>query len=141
MILKLLLSLLSFSMVDYRCLSEAIYYEAGNQSIEGMVSVSNVISNRVKDRRWSDSFCEVIYQPNQFSYYWDGKPEHMPKRDNTLEHIAMWKSRAVATWELLTDIDITNGSLYYHNTKIEPPIWTTRVTQNSQVGDHILYTD
>ena len=141
MILKVLMALWSFNMADYSCLSEAIYYEAGNQSISGMVSVANVISNRVKDDRWSDDYCGVIYQPAQFSYYWDGKPEKMPKYDNTLEHVAVFKARAVATWELLTDIDITDGSLYYHNTKIEPPHWTTKVTQISQVGDHILYTD
>ncbi len=137
----LILSLLGGEISsEYNCLREAIYYEAGNQSAIGKLAVGQVIKNRVGDSRWPDSFCQVIKEKDQFSYYWDGKPEPIPKLDNRLERQAAFVSSWVTLVVFLPLPDITKGSLYYHSTKIKSPHWTAKLV-SFQVGDHILYTD
>ena len=70
----------SFVMADeVRCLATNIYWEARNQSIQGMYAVADVTLNRVKDKRWPSTVCEVVKQRRkgvcQFSWFCDGKPD------------------------------------------------------------------
>jgi len=140
-----LLSIFSLFFVETKqldCLTEAIYYEAGNQNIIGKASVGLVIKNRVNRKRWPSKFCDVIRQPNQFSYYWDGKPEPMPRKKNRIEERALTESKVIA-WLILTDSlpDFTGGAVYYHSTKIEPLRWTTELLVSGEFGDHVMYMD
>ena len=49
----------SFVMADeVRCLATNIYWEARNQSIQGMYAVADVTLNRVKDDRWPAQYVE-----------------------------------------------------------------------------------
>jgi len=138
----LLAALLSFvGPKNVQCLTEAIYYEAGNQSILGKLSVGRVIQNRVNDRRWPETYCEVIKQPYQFSYYWDGQPETLPRKNNKFERRALRESEWVALFILATPfLDITNGALYYHSNKVQPS-WVSNVSYHGTFGDHLMYTD
>lgn len=52
---------------DIYCLSHAVYHEAGAEPIEGQIAVAHVVLNRVRDSRYPDSVCEVVYQPYQFT--------------------------------------------------------------------------
>ena len=69
----------SFVIADeVTCLAQNIYWEARNQSIQGMYAVADVTLNRVKDKRWPSTVCEVVKQrrrSRQFSWYCDGKPD------------------------------------------------------------------
>ena len=47
---------------DLDCLAKNIYYEAGNESLEGKVAVGIVTLNRVADGRFSSSICGVVKQ-------------------------------------------------------------------------------
>lgn len=141
--MNILISLLALLLVDYQefeCMTEAVYYEAGNQPVIGKASVANVILNRVADNRWPDNVCDVVRQRGQFSYYWDGKPEPIPKKDNSLERYAVLKAKTISLIYLALPIaDNTKGALYYHNDKIELP-WD-RVKMVAKVGNHIFYID
>ncbi len=44
------------------CLAENIYFEARAESIEGKAGVANVTRNRVEDKRWPSTYCEVVQQ-------------------------------------------------------------------------------
>ena len=44
------------------CLAENIYFEARAESIEGKAGVANVTRNRVEDKRWPGTYCEVVQQ-------------------------------------------------------------------------------
>ena len=66
------------------CLAKNIYFEARNQSEYGKFAVANVTMNRVKDPRFPNTICDVVFQgPRvkkrvggcQFSWYCDGKPD------------------------------------------------------------------
>src|SRR5574337_1243322 len=59
------------------CLTEALYYEAGNQSIHGKEAVALVIMNRVGKKGYGKTICGVVRQAHiinekkicQFSYW------------------------------------------------------------------------
>ena len=76
------------------CLAKNMYYEARNQGLAGQLAVSLVVMNRVKDKRYPNTICEVVYQGPiskwwlkekskivpirnrcQFSWYCDGKSD------------------------------------------------------------------
>lgn len=50
------------------CLSQAVFQEASNQSMQGKIAVANVINNRVKSEVYPDTICAVINQKGQFSF-------------------------------------------------------------------------
>lgn len=142
---SLFLSILSLFMgaeveTQYQCLKEAIYYEAGNQSLQGKLYVGQVIKNRVAHDKFPDDYCAVIRQRNQFSYYWDGKPEHLPRENNKFEHKAVEHSSWLAMALLALPLpDYTDASVFYHTTNIEPPLWASSMSVTVVVDDHIMY--
>ena len=44
------------------CLAENIYFEARAESYSGKAAVGNVTRNRVLDKRWPGTYCEVVQQ-------------------------------------------------------------------------------
>ena len=44
------------------CLAKNMYYEARSQGLAGQLAVSLVVLNRVKDKRFPNTICEVIHQ-------------------------------------------------------------------------------
>ena len=47
---------------EVECLAQNMYWESRNQSFKGLLSVGNVVMNRVMDDRFPDTVCEVVYQ-------------------------------------------------------------------------------
>lgn len=52
---------------DIRLLAQLIHHEAGNQGLNGMIAVGEVVMNRVKSSKFPNSIRDVIYQNGQFS--------------------------------------------------------------------------
>ena len=48
-------------------LSHIIYAESGNQPLEGMIAVGNVVMHRVNDPQFPDNIYDVLFQRNQFT--------------------------------------------------------------------------
>ena len=47
---------------EKHCLAQNIYFEAGNQSLEGMAAVADVTINRKDNASYPNTICEVVYQ-------------------------------------------------------------------------------
>jgi len=122
------------------CLATAIYFEARGESYRGQVAVAQVVLNRVKDHRYPDTICGVVFQNQhrrnacQFSFACDGIPEVVTERK---------------AWEQAEDISnrVTRGELYltevgdathYHATYVRPA-WAPRMTKVTQIGLHVFY--
>lgn len=124
------------------CLTMAIYLEAGNQPLEGKVAVAQVVMNRAKHT--PDNICDVVKEPYQFSFYWDGKPETVPTL-NKLEIQAYKESEGVASAFLAEGgdgshiDDMTKGAEHYHATYVSP-CWTNR-EGSVKIGDHLFITE
>ena len=59
---------------EVRCLAENIYFEARAESFSGKAAVANVTRNRVLDKRWPSTFCEVVMEgPIRESWKTSGK--------------------------------------------------------------------
>lgn len=124
---------------QWKCLSEALYFEARGEDIWGQIAVAEVILNRVDSPRFPDNVCAVVRagtgQRNrcQFSYYCDGKAEAIrnPTAYERIKKIAamMMEGRA----RVLTD-----GAVFYH-TKAVTPSWTQAMVRTTVIGDHIFY--
>ncbi len=130
------------------CLAKNIYYEARNQPVAAMVAVSQVVLNRVKDPRYPDTICGVIYQGKywkkhivrnkcQFSWFCDGKSDNPKNKE-------WWDaSKHVAKYVINPDkpiFDLTGGAQYYHYSKMKKfPKWVHIKRKTVQIGDHIFY--
>lgn len=117
-----------------QCLAENAYFEAGNQSMKGMIAVTNVVMNRVEDNRFPKTPCAVIKQRYrgtcQFSWVCEGK-----KRIRNAEVFS--RARAAAERVYLEQThDVTKGALFYHAYYVNPRWNLKRVTT---IGAHIFY--
>ena len=66
---------------ELKCLSEALYFEARGEQIEGQIAVADVIINRKNSSQFPGTICGVVSEGAhkrhacQFSYNCDGKLE------------------------------------------------------------------
>ncbi len=126
---------------QWECLTEALYFEARGETIEGMFAVGEVILNRVESSSFPTTICKVVNQGTgqrfacQFSYTCDGKLEtvHEPQAWDVAGRIA----------RLLIDgmpSDLTHGATYYHATFVSPS-WANRFAQTASIGSHLFYRE
>lgn len=123
-------------MLEVLCLALNIYWEARNQPDIGQRAVSYVVLNRKADPRFPSSICDVVYQPAQFSWYWDGLS------DTPTPGVAWDRAQRIAV-EVLGDYpdkDPTHGALYYHANTVRP-YWAADFTLTVVITDHYFYTD
>lgn len=65
---------LPVSFEEYACMVEAIHFESQGESLEGKRGVANTILKRMRMKRYPDTICGVIYQPDQFESFENGQP-------------------------------------------------------------------
>lgn len=126
------------SKQDLQCLSENIYFEAGNQGIAGKVAVGNVTLNRVGRPNYPKTVCGVINHKigEVCMFSWKCEPPK-PIFHNSLA----WKQSQQVAFDLLSKdrkdvIDITEGATHFHNTTVRPN-WKMKTT--AKIGDHTFY--
>ncbi|MEM7076288.1 MAG: cell wall hydrolase [Pseudomonadota bacterium] len=124
---------------QWRCLAEAIYFEARGESVKGQFAVAEVILNRVDSADFPDTICGVVHQGTgrkfacQFTYTCDGKAENInePKafdRVGKVAHVMVdGASRA-----------LTDGATHYH-TKAVSPNWSRVYPRTATIGYHHFY--
>ena len=123
-----------------QCLTEAIYYEARNQSDDGQRAVAQVVLNRVRHPAYPNTVCGVVYQGSerttgcQFSFTCTGVMG--PIRDG-----ASWdRARRIAAAALRGSVYRPVGlAVNYHTTAIHP-YWAPSLNVQTTVGAHIFYT-
>lgn len=124
---------------EWRCLADALYFEARGETAAGLFAVAEVILNRVDSARYPDSVCGVIQQGTgkrhacQFSYTCDGKPEHI---DDPAAFARVGKVARVMLEG--APRDLTKGALFYH-TKSVAPSWSRKFDRTASIGVHHFY--
>jgi spore germination cell wall hydrolase CwlJ-like protein len=66
-----------------------IYFEARDQSIEGMMAVVAVTMNRVESAKFPDTVAKVVWDNRQFSWTKDGKVDRPRNRPSWLQALAI----------------------------------------------------
>ena len=64
------------------CLTKNIYFEAKNQSTAGQLAVALVVMNRVKDKRFPNTVCGVIYEGPTYESWKTRQFPNLPKEWN-----------------------------------------------------------
>jgi spore germination cell wall hydrolase CwlJ-like protein len=123
------------------CLAINIYKEAGYEPFEGKVAVAQVTMNRVKDGRFGDDVCGVVYKKNivmdrvicQFSWYCDSTHKNRPVNPRAYD-----ESYEVAKKVLLEGfkLKVLEEALYYHADYVNPKWNHDKI---GQIGTHIFY--
>lgn len=124
----------------WRCLAEALYFEARGETTKGVFAVAEVILNRVDSARYPDTVCDVIYQGTgvlhrcQFSYACDGRKEVIG------EPRAYERVGKIASLMLKDDAprSLTGGATHYH-TKSVNPRWAKVYPRTVTIGYHHFY--
>lgn len=124
---------------EFKCLAEALYFEARGETVKGQFAVAEVIRNRVKSGRFPSTYCAVINQGTgkkhrcQFSYTCDGRPEVVA------EPAAYARVAKVARATIDgKSPDITDGATFYHTTAVSPS-WSRKFTKTARFGVHLFY--
>jgi len=149
---------------ELHCMAQNIYFEANNQSKTGMIAVAQVTMNRVRDSRFPDTVCEVVFEGPireswktrndttladedrifypiknrcQFSWYCDGKADVIPFPQN---NISWRKAQDVALEVMAFDrySGIVEGATHYHADYVNPD-WNKTITLVTKIDNHIFY--
>jgi hypothetical protein len=122
------------------CLATAVYFEARGESYRGQIAVAQVVHNRVKDYRYPDTMCGVVYQNQtrrnscQFSFACDGIPEVI--NDQTAWAQAQEIAQKYVNGELY--LPEVADATHYHATYVKPA-WAPRMNKVTQIGLHVFY--
>ena len=66
--LALMLLTTSIQASEIECLAKNIYFESRGEPEAGQFMVGFVTLNRMRDERWPNTICKVVYQRNQFEW-------------------------------------------------------------------------
>ncbi len=124
---------------EWKCLAEAIYFEARGEPLAGQIAVAEVVLNRADDPAFPKTVCGVTRQgvgsgrACQFSYACDGHPDVMRSsaaRDRAEKLATLMLSGHART--------VTKGATYFHAVRVRPD-WAGRMTQTARIGHHSFY--
>ncbi len=133
---------LSGSDVDQRrallCLTQAVYYEAGFEPVDGRRAVAQVVLNRMRHPAFPKSICGVVYQGSrtgicQFTFVCDGALYRAPARREWLQ------AETIARDALSGFVDSSVGEATHYHADYVTPRWAPLLAKVAQIGQHIFY--
>jgi len=130
-----------------QCLALNIYHEARSESALGQEAVGLVTMNRVYDKRYPDTVCDVVYQSHmdskgrpirnkcQFSWFCDGKSDTIHDTES-FDKVLILSESILKSYGI--ERDITDGAVMYHASYVKP-YWASSYIKTSRVDSHIFY--
>jgi spore germination cell wall hydrolase CwlJ-like protein len=124
---------------EWRCLTEALYFEARGEDTRGIFAVAEVILNRVDSRRFPSTVCAVVNQGTgeiyrcQFTYTCDGLAEN-------IREPRAWRRVGKVARLMLDGAPrvLTQGATHYHTLAVDPR-WASQFALVSTIGEHAFY--
>lgn len=120
------------------CMTQAVYYEAGFESLQGRRAVAQVILNRMRHPAFPKSICGVVYQGArdpvcQFSFVCDGSLYRPPA-------LGAWKeAERIAAAAIDGFVEKSVGGATHYHADYVAPYWAPRLAKLTQIGAHIFY--
>lgn len=121
------------------CLTQAIYYEAASEGVDGGRAVAQVVLNRVRHPGYPASICGTVYQGSeritgcQFTFTCDGSLSRVPMA-------YLWaRSRRIAQDALAGRIYAPVGLSTHYHADYVLPYWADSLDKAAVVGRHIFY--
>ena len=125
---------------EYRCLAEAVYFEARSEPEAGQAAVAQVVLNRVRSELYPKSICEVVYQNKErylgceFSFACEGKSLAVNEAGSWA--VAVRIARQVLEGGIYNP-DVGNAT-HYHADYVRP-YWSKALERLDVIGRHIFY--
>jgi hypothetical protein len=121
---------------EWQCLTEALYFEARGESLDGQIAVAEVILNRVDSPLYPRTVCGVVKQRGgggcQFSYVCTGKKK---MRERASADLAGRIARAMLDG---APRRLTDGATHFHTRGVRPS-WSKRFSKTAAIGSHLFY--
>ena len=120
------------------CLTQAVYYEAGFEPLDGRRAVAQVVLNRLRHPAFPKSVCGVVYQGAggrvcQFTFVCDGALYRAPE-------LGAWRqAEAIARAALGGYVESTVGEATHYHADYVAPRWAPLLAKVAQIGQHIFY--
>lgn len=121
------------------CLSQAVYYEAASEGLDGGRAVAQVVLNRVRHRGFPNTVCGTIYQGSdratgcQFTFTCDGSLTRVIVP-------SLWaRSRKIAEEALAGRIFAAVGHATHYHADYVLPYWADSLDKVAVIGRHIFY--
>lgn len=121
------------------CLTQAVYYEAAVEPVEGMQAVAQTVLNRLRHPGYPKSVCGVVYEGSQratgcqFSFTCDGSLTRVPNP-------VLWeRARSVAQRALGGFVLGSVGTATHYHADYVAPYWAPTLYKITQIGRHIFY--
>ena len=124
---------------ELKCLSEALYFEARGEQIEGQIAVADVIINRKNSDRFPSTICGVVSEGShkrhacQFSYNCDGKLELIYDKKTYRRIVKLSSILLNGAFSY-----VTNGATFFHASEVSPS-WSKKFKKTKKIGRHIFY--
>jgi len=122
-----------------RCLTQAIYYEAATEPLEGQRAVAQVVLNRARHPAYPNTVCGVVFQGSerttgcQFTFTCDGSLARAPMA-------SYWnRARQIAEAALAGYVYKPVGWATHYHTNWVVPYWSSSLVKAATVGTHIFY--
>lgn len=122
-----------------RCLTQAVYYEAAVEPMQGRRAVAQVVLNRMRHPAYPHSVCGVVYQGAerrtgcQFSFTCDGSLLRAPAA-------GPWRqAEEIARAALAGQTEPSVGTATHYHADYVLPKWAFQLGKIGQIGRHIFY--
>ncbi|PKB14779.1 cell wall hydrolase [Novosphingobium kunmingense] len=122
-----------------KCLTQAVYYEAAVEPLQGRRAVAQVVLNRMRHPAYPKSVCGVVYQGAerrtgcQFSFTCDGALLRTPSAGPWRE------AEIVAKAALAGTVEPSVGTATFYHADYVLPKWAFQLGKIGQIGRHIFY--
>ena len=126
------------ALTALRCLTQAVYYEAAYEPLQGRRAVAQVVLNRMRHPAFPNSVCGVVYQGVnrpvcQFSFTCDGSLNRRPDP-------AVWaQAEQVARDALNGYVEDRVGYATHYHANYVSPYWAPKLVKLAKIGAHIFY--
>ncbi|WP_255454616.1 cell wall hydrolase [Parasphingopyxis sp. CP4] len=122
-----------------QCMTQAIYYEAGNEPEAGQRAVAQVVLNRVRHPGYANTICGVVYEGSerstgcQFTFTCDGALARRPVP-------SVWARSQRYAREAIAGRSFgeVGYATHYHTLDVWP-YWGRSLTMTNMIGRHLFH--
>ncbi len=125
---------------EVECLALNVYFEARGEPPAGRLAVAAVTLNRVASPDFPDTICQVVLQGSEYGRHRCQFSWACDRYSDRPRDTAAWRQAQQVAYDALfyDQPDPTDGSLYFHATRVRPS-WSRTKVRVGQIGQHVYY--
>lgn len=119
------------------CIAVNLYHESRSESDLANIAVIASVLNRVKDKRYPNDVCKVVFQKHQYSWTSDGLSDSI-HNDKQYKRLYKLTEKFIINKKVL--LELSKGIDHYHTVNIKP-YWSAsdKLKYVTTVDNHKFY--